>query len=185
VSPSSTPRPPPSLPPSENLAFGGYRRDVYARQGHKMSDLVCCAGTFSWSPYQPNNGLGGSYAMACPTLGAGDPKSPFHAARGGRQPDLDYPQKGGAGAGDGDARDRDLFDRVAIPSSCPPSLPPSQTSRSVCPRPGRTGPSRPKTGTTRCSTKTETPPSMSGRDGGGGGGGVSCVQERGLSQNIW
>ncbi|EWM21297.1 hypothetical protein Naga_100997g1 [Nannochloropsis gaditana] len=58
-----------------------------------MSDLVCCAGTFSWSPYQPNNGPGGSYAMACPTLGAGDPKSPFHAERGGREPDVDYPQK--------------------------------------------------------------------------------------------
>ena len=84
----------PFISHTENLAYGGYRRDVYATQGHKMTDLVCCAGTFSWSPYQPNNSPAGSYAMACPTLGAGDPASPFHSSKGGKGADLEYPQKG-------------------------------------------------------------------------------------------
>lgn len=77
----------------DNLAYGGYRRGVYAAQGHKMTDLVCCAGSFSWSPYQPNNSPAGSYSMACPTLGAGDPSSPYHSSKGGKSPDLEYPQK--------------------------------------------------------------------------------------------
>ena len=84
----------PFISPTENLAYGGYRRDVYATQGHKMTDLVCCAGSFSWSPYQPNNSPAGSYAMACPTLGAGDPASPYHSSKGGKAADLEYPQKG-------------------------------------------------------------------------------------------
>lgn len=55
-----------------------------------MKDLVCCAGTFFCSPFQPNNSPGCSYTAACPTLGAGDPDSRFHARMYGK--DLTYPQ---------------------------------------------------------------------------------------------
>jgi hypothetical protein len=73
------------------LAYGAYRQGAYAEGGHTMKDLVCCSGTFSCSPYQPNNGPGCSFASACPTLGAGDPGSKFHATMKGK--DLSYPQE--------------------------------------------------------------------------------------------
>lgn len=78
---------------------GGASRSTYltlnsttttTHQGHTMKDLVCCAGTFFCSPFQPNNSPGCSYTAACPTLGAGDPDSRFHARMFGK--DLAYPQ---------------------------------------------------------------------------------------------